>query len=447
MSSIEKSRSLYEYDSKPPLRKALPASLQHIMVMFLGSVTVSHLICNAAGAPAETRTLMIQYSLMMAGVAMLLQMCPFWRIGSRLPVVVGVGSTFVPTLTAIAAQHGLSAIFGAQLVCAAVTILIGFSLKKIRRFFPPLVTGTIIMVIGLSLFPIAVKMMAGGNGSPTYGGWKNWAVALITTLTVVILNLFAKGFLKMISVLAGAVAGYLVAGLMGLINFAPVGEAGFVALPIPLRFGMSFHASVIVPIILITIVNVMQTVGDLTGTTAGGMGREPSGDELSGGVIATGVGTLIGSVFGAPPISTYSQNVGLVSMTRIVSRRVLAITAILMLGFGFLPKLSAVMATMPNPVVGGNTLVVFGLITLTGLKLIISEPLTARNSTIVGTSLALGMGFTMVPKESFACFPPEIATLLATPVVVTGITVFLLNLLAPKVSAEDEAKERAKADA
>lgn len=444
--TLPKSRSLYEYDSAPPLSQAIPAALQHIMVMFLGSVTVSHLVCTAAGASAGTKALMIQYCTILAGLAILLQILPLRGVGAHVPIIVGVGSTFVPTLTAIAGTYGLSAIFGAQVLCALFTLLLGLSLRHIRRFFPPLVTGTIIMVIGLSLFPIAVKMMAGGNGSPTYGSWKNWTVALVTTLTVVLLNLFARGFVKMVSVLLGAILGYLCAAGMGMIDFSAIGKAGLLSIPVPLQFGMTFEPSVILPILLITIVNVMQTVGDLTGTTAGGMDREPTGEELSGGVIATGLATLAGALIGAPPVSTYSQNVGLVSMTKVVSRRVVLITALFMLAAGFFPKLSAVMATMPSAVVGGNTLVVFGLITLTGLKLIVSEPLTARNCTIVGTALALGMGFSMVPAESFACFPPAAVTLLKTPVVVTGLTVFLFNLIAPKVTAEQEAAARQTLD-
>lgn len=428
----EKSTSLYQYDSAPPLYQAVPASLQHIMVMFLSSVTVSHLLCSAAGASLETKAMMIQYCTIMAGIATLLQTVPLRGLGSCVPVVVGVGSTFMPTMTVIAAEYGLPAVFGAQILCAAVTILIGFSLNSIRRFFPPLVTGTIILVIGLSLFPIAVKMMAGGSGSPTYGGWKNWTVSLITALTMVILNLFAKGFAKIISVLLGAVVGYLCAGAMGMIDFSPVGQAGLLSLPRLFPFGIDFEVAAILPVVLITIVNVMQTVGDLTGATAGGMDREPTGKELSEGVTATGVSTLLGALIGAPPVSTYSQNVGLVSMTKVVSRRVMVIIGILMLGFGVFPKLSAVMATMPSPVVGGNTLIVFGLITMTGLKLIASEPLTARSSTIVGTAVAMGMGFSMVPKESFSCFPGTVATLLTTPVVAAGVMVFALNLLAPK---------------
>lgn len=447
MQKAEKSRSLFVFDSAPSLAKCVPISLQHIMAMFLGTVTVPIIICGAAGATPEQKTLMIQYSLIMAGIATLIQLFPIGKVGSKLPIVFSAGFTFVPTLSAIGAQFGLAGIFGAQLVGGVVTILMGFCLKKISKYFPPIVTGTIILSIGLSLYPIALNYMAGGTGSPTYGALRNWLIAGVTLLTVLFFNLFVKGFLNLASILLGVAVGYLLSAFMGMITLAPVAEAGWAAIPIPFQFGMRFEVAAIVPMILITIVNVMQAVGDLSGTTVGGMDREPTGDELAGGVVAVGVTTIIGSIFGGPAPSSYSQNVGIVSMTKVISRRVLAVAAVLMLALGFVPKFSAIMSTMPSAVIGGGTIIVFGMIAMTGIKLITKDPLTSRNTAIVGLSVALGMGMSVIPEAALQFFPKAIIPLITEPVVVAGITAFILNLLAPDKTADDEERERQALDA
>lgn len=447
MTKPQLSHSLFEFDSKPSFAKALPISLQHIMAMFLGTVTVPIIICGASGATPEQKTLMIQYSLIMAGLATLIQLFPIWKIGSRLPIIFSAGFTFVPTLTAIGMNYGLSGIFGAQLVGGIVTILLGLCLKKISRFFPPIVTGTIILSIGLSLYPIALNYMAGGVGSPTYGSLRNWLIAAVTLVTVLIFNLFVKGFLNLASILLGVAAGYTLSACLGLIDLTPVASAGLIAIPIPFQFGMRFELAAIVPMILITIVNVMQAVGDLSGTTVGGMDREPTGEELSGGVIGVGVTTILGAIFGGPAASSYSQNVGIVSMTKVVSRRVIACAAVLMVALGIFPKFSAILSTMPSAVIGGGTIIVFGMIAMTGIKLIMKDPLTSRNTAIVGLSIALGMGMSVIPEEALQFFPKAIIPLITEPVVVAGLVAFLLNLLAPDKTAEQEAAEREALDA
>ena len=383
----EVSHSLYVFDSKPPVSKALPISLQHIMAMFLGTVTVPIVIAGAAGADAATRTIMIQYSLMMSALATMIQVCPLGPVGSRLPVIFCAGFTCVPVFTPIAAQYGLPGVFGAQLLCAVITIALGFCVGRLHKFFPTVVTGTIILSIGLSLYPIALKYMAGNASSPTYGQLNNWIVAFVTLAAVLFFNLMCKGVVKMASILLGAVVGYVLALCMGMVHFDGVVSASWLAVPKPFFYGMpSFDLSMVLPILLITIVNIMQSVGDITGTTVGGFDREPRSEELTGGVAASGIATLVGTIFGVPVVSSFSQNVGIVSMNKVVSRRVITIACAIMLALGIVPKFSALVSTLPAPVIGGGTLIVFGMITLTGLKLVSSEPLTARNSTIVGAA-------------------------------------------------------------
>lgn len=440
-----KSQSLFEFDSTPSFAKALPISLQHIMAMFVGTVTVPIILAGACGASDDEKRLLIQFALLMAGISTLIQLFPIGKVGSKLPIIFSVGFTFVPTLTVIGGAYGLAGVFGAQLIGAIVTIVLGFGIKKIKRFFPPVVTGTIILSIGLSLYPIAINYMAGGVGSPTYGSLQNWLIAGITLLTVVFFSLFVTGYLKLASILIGVVVGYICAILLGVVDFSAIGTAGWIAIPIPLQFGMSFQLSSILSMVLISIVNVMQSVGDLSGTAVGGMNREPTSEELSGGVIGSGVSTLIGSLFGGIAISSYSQNVGIVSMTKVTSRRVIAIAAGLMLACGFVPKFSAIMTTMPSSVIGGATIIVFGMITLTGIKLIIKEELTSRNTTIVGLSIALGMGVTMAPA-ALSGFPQGLIPFIGEPIVVAGLTAFFLNLLAPNKTTEQEEAERKAMD-
>lgn len=445
MENTKSSKSLFEYDSKPALAKVLPISLQHIMAMFVGTVTVPIIVASSSGASEEQKRMLIQFSLIMAGLGTLIQLFPIKKVGSRLPIVFSAGFTFVPTLTIIGAQYGLPGIFGAQLVAGLVTILLGLGIKRIHKFFPPVVTGTIILAIGLSLYPIAIKYMGGGVGTANYGSLQNWLIAGVTLLTVIVLSLFMKGYLKLAGILIGVLVGYVVAIMLGTVDFSGIATAGWITVPIPFQFGIEFHSSAIIAIVLITIVNVMQSVGDLSGTTVGGMNREPSSAELSGGVLGSGIATFIGGIFGGMPISSYSQNVGIVAMTKVINRRVVGGAAILMLVLGFFPKFSAFMTTIPSAVIGGATIMVFGMITLTGIKLV-KDDLTARNTTIVGLALALGMGAMAVP-DALTGFPPALIPYISEPIVVCGLVAFLLNLFVPTTTAEQEEKERQALDA
>ena len=318
-----------------------------------------------------------------------------------------------------------------------VTILLGFCVGKLHKFFPTVVTGTIILSIGLSLYPIALKYMAGNASSPTYGQLNNWIVAFITLAAVLLFNLLGRGVVKMASILLGAAVGYLVAVCMGMVHFDGVLSAGWIAVPKPFFFGAPvFDVSMVLPVVLITVVNVMQSVGDMTGTTVGGFDREPTSRELTGGVLASGLATLLGAVFGVPAVSSYSQNVGIVSMNKVVSRRVITVASVIILALGVVPKFSALVSTLPAPVIGGGTLIVFGMITLTGLKLVTSEPLTARNSTIVGVSIALAMGLsTLEGTQALENFPTLLQTLLTKPVVVAGVMWYTEQNPAEHVSA------------
>lgn len=437
-------QSLFDFNDRPKIKKIIPISLQHIMAMFIGTITVPIVVAGACGGTEEQKKLLIQFALISAGIGTLIQVFPFKKIGSKLPVIYSVGFTFVPTLIIIGSEYGLAGIFGAQIFSGLLTILLGMSIRYIRKFFPPVVTGTIILSIGLSLYPIAIKYMAGGVSSSSYGDIKNWTVAFITLTTVIYFSMFSKSYFKLAGILMGVIVGYIASLFLIGIDFSGISKASWMLVPRPFIFGIKIHLSAILSIALITVVNVMQSVGDISGTTVGGFGREATAEEISGGILGSGIVTLIGAIFGGLPISSYSQNVGIVAMTKVINKWVIATAAILMLFLGIFPKFSAFMSTIPASVIGGATIVVFGMITLTGIKLL-KDDLTARNTTIVGLALALGMGLSAVP-DALSGFPSVITTYIREPIVVSGMVAFMLNLIAPNKTITDEEKERKDLD-
>ncbi|SCY92621.1 uracil-xanthine permease family protein [Alkaliphilus peptidifermentans] len=437
-----KNMSVFDLNGVPTLGKATPLGLQHVLAMIVGNVTPAIIVAGVVGLNSADRTLLVQCAMFIAGIATLLQLYPIGKVGSGLPVIMGVSFAYVPSLIAIGSQYGIAGIFGAQLIGGIAAIIVGIFIKPIRKYFPPLVAGTVVFTIGLSLYPIAINYIAGGVGSPTYGAFINWGIAIITLSVVLFCNQFTKGYTKLASILMGIVVGYVISITFGIVDFTPVREAAWFAVPKPLHFGIEFYPSAIITMIIMYIVNSVQAVGDLSATTVGGMGREVTDKELSGGIIGNGLSSVIASLFGGLPTATYSQNVGIVAMTKVVSRFVLALAAGFILLGGFVPKFGAVMTTIPQSVLGGATITVFAMITMTGIKLIIQDELSGRNITIVGLAVALGMGITQVP-QSLALFPSWVMMVFgSSAVVIATVVVFTLNLILPQKTLADEQKER-----
>ena len=438
-SSTRNKASVFEYEGIPAAGELIPLGLQHVVAAVVGVITPAIIIAGSevcALSPDE-KTLLIQASLLVTALATLLQLFPiFGRIGARLPVVMGISFAYVPTLTAIGGQFGLSTILGAELVGGLVAILFGIFVKPIRKLFPPLVTGTVIFTIGLSLYPTAVRYMAGGSASsPWFGGVRSWAVALLTFGVVVFLNNFTKGIWKLGALLFGMIVGYAAAFAVGIVDLSGVGNAAWFALPRFMPFEIQFVPSAIVSLAIVYVVNSVQTIGDLTSTTMGGMDRVPTDRELSGGIVGQGIMSVVGAFFGGLPVASYSQNVGIVTVNKVINRAVFAFAAGVLLVAGFLPKFAALLTTIPQCVIGGATLSVFATITMTGVRMITSEGrFTMRKSTVVGLSVALGVGITQVP----GClagngFPGWVATVFgSSSVVVATILAILLNLILPK---------------
>lgn len=433
MKTEKKYASVFELNGVPKLTQAFPLALQHVVAMIVGCVTPAIVIAEMAGLNEGDKVIFVQAALFIAAVSTLIQLFPLGgRIGSGLPVIMGVSFAYLPSMQAIVGNFDIATILGAQLIGGVVAIFVGIFVTKLRKLFPPLITGTVVFTIGLSLYPTAVKYMAGGQSSPNYGAWQNWLVAFLTLAVVVALNHFAKGILKLASILIGMLVGYIISGFFGMIDFSAVQGAGIFQIPRPMYFGMKFEASAVMTLVILFIINSVQAIGDLSATSGGGLDREPTDKELSGGIIGYGITNILGSFFGGLPTATFSQNVGIVATTKVVNRVVLGLAAGIILLAGFVPKFSALLTTIPQCVLGGATISVFASIAMTGIKLVIQQPLTYRNTSIVGLSVALGMGITQC-SDALAQLPAWVTTVFGkSPVVVTTIAAILLNVILPK---------------
>ena len=438
--------SIFELNGIPKFQEALPLALQHVVAMIVGCVTPAIIVAGAVGGnslSAKDRVILIQASLVVSALSTLLQLFPIGKkngftLGSGLPMIMGVSFAYVPSMQAIAEGYGISSILGAQIIGGIVAFVMGILVKKIRVFFPPLITGTVVFTIGLSLYPTAINYMAGGASSKTYGSWQNWVVAIITLIIVTALNHYGKGVWKLASILIGIIAGYIVALFFGMVDFSSVSSAAFFQLPKPMHFGIKFEPSACVAIGILFAINAVQAIGDFSATTTGSMDRMPTDEELTGGIVGYGISNIFCAFFGGLPTATYSQNVGIVSTTKVVSRVVMGLAAAILLAAGLIPKFSSLLTTIPYCVLGGATISVFASITMTGIKLITTEPMDFRNTTVVGLAVAVGMGVTQA-NASLAQFPEWMTTIFGkSPVVLATIVAIVLNLTLPKAKKKEE---------
>lgn len=438
--------SIFEMDGIPRFGEALPLAMQHVVAMIVGCVTPAIIVAEAVpgGMGSKEKVILIQSALVIAALSTLLQLFPIGKkggfmLGSGLPIIMGVSFAYVPSMQAIAADYGVAAILGAEIVGGIVAVVMGILVKQIRVFFPPLITGTVVFTIGLSLYPTAINYMAGGVGSPDYGSWQNWLVAFFTLAVVTALNHFGKGIWKLASILIGIVAGYLISIPFGMVNLSSVGEAGIVQIPSLMHFGIEFEPSSCVAIGILFAINSIQAIGDYSATTIGAMDRTPKDQELQSGIVAYGVSNVVGALFGGLPTATFSQNMGIVTTTKVINRWVLGLAALLLGTAGIVPKFSAILTTIPQCVLGGATVSVFASIAMTGMKLVSSAEMDYRNSSIVGLAAALGMGVSQA-TAALATFPAWVTTIFGkSPVVLATLIAVILNIILPK--SRDEKKE------
>lgn len=421
----------YDIEHRPPLRETVPLALQHLVAMLLGNITPPLLIAGSLGLATGDTALLLQMVFLMAGVATIVQAYPVGPVGGRLPIVMGTSIAFVGACIAIGQRFGLDAVFGACLVASVVEITIGFSIPRIRWLFPPLVNGVVVMLIGLTLIPVGMDYAAGGVGAADYGSLVNLAIAGVVLVVTLALNQFARGFLSYASLLFGAVVGYGVAAWLGRLDYSAVANAGWVSVPRPLAFGLEFQPSAILLMGFVYVISSMETIGDISGIVAA-TGREPTDKELEGGLVADGVMSGLAALFSAFPNTSYSQNVGLVNFTGVLSRHVAGAAGVLLVLLGLTPKVGAGFATLPPAVIGGGGLIMFAMIFVSGAAIIHrGTSFTQRDMVIVAVALALGLGVELRPAALMS-LPEAVQTLFGSGLITGGLTALLLNVVLPE---------------
>jgi len=420
-------------DKKLPLNQSIPLGIQHVLAMFAGNITVPIIIAGIFGQTPEQKIFLIQMALFVAGVATVIQTVGYGRIGSRLPIIQGTSFAFIPVMAPFA-KAGLGAVFTAAFIGGIFQMWIGRILKPIRHLFPPLVTGIVVLMIGISLLKVGFMYAGGGgwllNNKPEVFGNLNH---LIISFTVLIVALWAnqkgKGMVSSASILIGMVAGYIVAMMMGMVNYGKIAGADWFAFPMPLQYGIDFVPGAIILMLFMAVVTTIETIGDISATTMGGANREATDKELSGGIMADGLGTAFGSLFNAMPNTSYSQNAGLVAFTGVISRHVGTVAGVILILMGLFPKLGGIIAAMPESVIGGAAIIMFGLITSAGIKLVAQSEMSQRNLLILGLSLSFGIGMSLLPQ--FVAHIPDfgisLKLLLTTGLIPAGMLAFILN--------------------
>jgi len=424
-------------DSVPPMRQAIPLGLQHVLAMFVSNFTPAIIIGLAAGFSFGSPDLvyLIQMCMLFAGIATLFQTIGFGPVGARLPIMQGTSFAFIPVMIPVVKTAGLGALFGGIIIGGLFHAFLGTFVARIRNLLPPLVTGLVVVSIGLALLPTGIKYAAGGvplMGKPEFGGFDHWFLALVVILVSLGLKFFARGMLSTAAILLGLIAGYLVAIPMGMVNFGNIAKASWFALPNPLNFGIEFNAAAIIGIMLISIVSAVETVGDISGVTKGGAGREATDKELSGGTFADGLGTALAGFFGALPNTSFSQNVGLIALTGIMSRVVVTLGAVFLIICGLVPKIGALISSMPIAVLGGGVVVMFGMVVAAGINMLSDVVWTRRNMVILAVALSVGLGLQAVP-EALQHLPSTMKVLLSSGLLPVAFISIVLNAILPEM--------------
>jgi xanthine permease len=421
---------LYDVEEMPPWREAIPLGLQHVLVMVASNVTIPIIIAGVVGATTGETAFLVQVALLVAGLTTLLQTIGIGPVGARLPVVQGTSFGFLVIAIPLASEYGLSAVFGGAIFAGVVQVALGFSLRWLKSLFPPLVSGIVVLVIGVGLLPAGVNLAGGGAGAEDFGSALNLGMASLVLVAILVAYSLGKGIISAAAVLIGLVVGYLAAIPFGLVDATPIAEAAWFSFPEPLRFGLTFPSAALIGMGVMAIATSVETVGDLAAITKGGAGREVTDRELSGGVVADGVGTAFASLFSAMPNTSFSQNVGLVAFTGVMSRHVVSVGAGFLILAGFVPKVAAVISAMPSSVLGGAAIVMFAMVAAAGIRLLAETRLDRRDLLIIAVAVGVGQGMAAVP-DLVAIAPEQLRVLLITGIVPAGFLAVLLNVVLP----------------
>lgn len=433
--SDKKIENVFQLDGQVPLKTAIPFGLQHVLAMFVANLSPIAIICAAAQPALSTAeiAMLVQNAMFVAGIATMIQLYPVWKVGSKLPIVMGVSFTFVTILSTIAANYGYPTVIGCVMIGGIFEGTLGLFAKYWRKLISPIVAACVVTAIGFSLFTVGARSFGGGYADD-FGAPKNLLLGTITLATCLLWNIKAKGYLKQLSVLAGLTVGYIVAIFMGKVDLSIIFADGLIALPEFLPFKPVFNIGAIVSVCIIYLVSAAETIGDTTALVAGGLERDIQDHEISGSLACDGFASTISSLFGCPPVTSFSQNVGLINMTKVVNRFTIATGAVAMILAGLLPPIGNFFASLPESVLGGCTLMMFGTILFSGVEMLAKAGFNQRNSIIVSLSLAIGIGFTTSSEIGlWAYFPEIVQSVFATNVVaVVFVVAIVLNLILPK---------------
>jgi NCS2 family nucleobase:cation symporter-2 len=455
--SIGTPQQLRDPNYTPPLHKAVPLGIQHVLAMFVSNVTPAIIVAGAAGfgfgsnSPDFPELLyLIQMSMLFAGLATLLQTLTLGPIGAALPIVQGTSFAFLPIMIPLVAGKGvdgLAALFTGVIVGGIFHGLLGTIIGKIRFALPPLVTGLVVTMIGLALVKVGIQYAAGGVpaiGTPEYGSLLNWSAALVVIVVTLGLKFFTKGMLSVSAVLLGLIVGYIYALMVGMLSFDAIAgswsRAAVFALPQPFKYGFEFSAAAVIGFCLMSFVSAVETVGDVSGVTKGGAGREATEEEIAGATYADGVGTAVAGLFGAFPNTSFSQNVGLIAMTGVMSRHVVTCGAIFLIVCGLVPKVGAVIRTVPIEVLGGGVIVMFGMVVAAGVSMLSDVDWNRRNMVIFAIALSIGLGLQLEPG-ALQHMPDTARILLTSGLLPAALIAIVLNLLLPQELAEESTEE------
>ncbi len=457
--SIGTAEQLRDPNYTPPLGQAIPLGIQHVLAMFVSNVTPAIIISGAAGfgfgsdAGAQgfpDMTYLIQMSMLFAGIATLFQTIGMGAVGARLPIVQGTSFAFIPIMIPLVAGKGveaLPALFGGVLIGGLFHALLGTVIGKIRFALPPLVTGLVVTMIGLALVKVGIQYAAGGVpaiNKPEYGSLLNWSAALVVILVTLGLKFFARGMLSVSAVVIGILVGYLYAMMMGMVTIDGIAtswnRAATVAFPVPFKYGFEMSFAAIIGFCLMAFVSAVETVGDVSGITKGGAGREATDKEIQGATYADGFGTAVAGVFGGFPNTSFSQNVGLIAMTGVMSRHVVTIGAIFLIVCGLIPKVGAVIRTIPIEVLGGGVIVMFGMVVAAGISMLSDVNWNRRNMVIFAIALSVGLGLQLDPK-AVQYLPDTLRILMTSGLLPAALIAIVLNLLLPEDLAAEATEE------
>ena len=424
--------SIYELDGRVPVLRAIPFGLQHVLAMFVANITPIIILANVVGIGTATSSALVQNCMIIAGIGTLVQLYPIWRIGSRLPIVMGISFTFLSLAIAIATTQGMGTLMGAVIVGGLVEGCLGLFPNKWTKLIPHVVAATVVTAIGFSLLPIGANSFAGGQGAADFGSVTNWIIGSVTLLACLVTQVFARGFLRSLSVLVGLAVGYVLSVCMGAVDFSALNQVDVVALPSFMPFAPEFHLDAILAIVCVYLVSATETIGDTSAICSGALGRNVHKREMGSSVACDGFVSTVAGLFGCTPITSFSQNVGLATMSKVINRSTIAIGAAIMIIGGLFPAVGTILTTIPQPVLGGCTIMMFGSILFAGFGMLAKSGFSQRNMIIVSLSLSVGLGFTQA-TGLFAIFPKIVQTVFAENcVAVVFLLAVLLNLILPK---------------